>query len=144
MWLRGKRVFLGGCGRGNGHPSSRGNTGPAGGTLTLNTLKATRVIIAPGYWICKSPATESSRNGWLLIPRNRGWQFNGDTENPTFTPSIKETHPRPDKPEWCNHYVITDGKVAYCGDCTHEFAGQTLDLLEWTDAEIACHSEEKP
>lgn len=29
---------------------------------------------------------------------------------------------------WCCHYIVTNGRVAYCGDSTHEMAGQTIDM----------------
>ena len=67
---------------------------------------------------------------------NSGWQFNGNIESPTFTPSLlnrqqimnKETETLEDKTR-C-HLFITNGKLEYCGDCTHELAGKTVDLLD--------------
>ena len=37
------------------------------------------------------------------------------------------------KPYWLDpsekcHLFVTDGKIIYCGDCTHELSGQTVDL----------------
>lgn len=29
------------------------------------------------------------------------------------------------------HSVVTDGKIAFCSDCTHEMAGKTVDLPDW-------------
>lgn len=56
------------------------------------------------------------------------WDFNGNYENPTFSPSIKvEIGHSPDKSFICHSFVI-DGKIQYLGDCTHEYAGQTLEL----------------
>lgn len=87
---------------------------------------------------------------------NRGnhpvWSFNGDYDNPTFFPSIlvrsghylSNSHP---DDCWCNfkerfpeegeppfkctvcHSFVTDGKIQYLGDCTHELAGKTVDLI---------------
>lgn len=53
------------------------------------------------------------------------WSWNGDTEKPTVKPSILS-----DNGEVRCHTWINDGKVQFLDDCTHEFAGQTLDLLE--------------
>lgn len=53
------------------------------------------------------------------------WSWNGDTEKPTLKPSVL-TWTDTDR---C-HTWITDGKVIYLPDCSHEFAGQTLELLE--------------
>lgn len=55
------------------------------------------------------------------------WSWNGDVEKPTFKPSILSRVPGVCD---CCHSWVTDGKVQFLGDCTHEFAGQTLDLLE--------------
>ena len=62
-----------------------------------------------------------------LIPLN--WQFNGDRDNPTFTPSllIRYYH-EPRKRDYICHSFITNGKWKYCGDSTHELAGQTVDM----------------
>ena len=82
------------------------------------------------------------------------WGFNGNIENPTFTPSllIRSGHFIPDFKSnercWCTynkecidkgeepssfeckicHSFITDGKIQYLSDCTHSLAGQTIDL----------------
>lgn len=79
------------------------------------------------------------------------WTFNGDTDKPTFKPSVllKSGHycegrkpgecwctfearfgyPAPFKCTICHSYV-TDGQIQYLGDCTHAMAGQTVDLPE--------------
>jgi len=56
------------------------------------------------------------------------WSWNGDVEKPTIRPSILNDF-RPHDP-LVNHIWITDGQVIFLGDCSHEFAGQTLDLLD--------------
>lgn len=110
---------------------------------------------------------ERVSNGWK-IPKCPGcgddhvigdsWGFNGDTERPTFTPSllVKTGHhakpPHKDgDPCWCNyeerygekppfqcyvcHSFVEDGKIRFLGDCTHPLAGQTVDLPEVKGAE---------
>lgn len=57
---------------------------------------------------------------------SRRWTFNDDLARPTVTPSILN-HPGADTPR-C-HIFITDGKIRYLGDCTHELAGQTVDMV---------------
>jgi hypothetical protein len=81
---------------------------------------------------------------------NEGWTFNGDYERPTFSPSIlvRNGHYLPkhnSDPCWCTynaehpddpasfkcgvcHSFVTDGKIQYLSDCTHELAGQTIVL----------------
>ena len=71
------------------------------------------------------------------------WGWNGSQEKPTFTPSIlvRGTQSLTDKeheflmsggtiePRKCVcHSFVTDGKIQFLSDCTHELAGQTVDL----------------
>ena len=57
------------------------------------------------------------------------WGFNGDYDQPTFAPSIKVTAPYAGKMNIC-HSFVTDGMIQYLSDCTHELAGQTIELPE--------------
>lgn len=57
------------------------------------------------------------------------WTWNGSTDKPTLRPSIL-TKGRTEKGEQVCHTWITDGEAQFLSDCSHEFAGQTLDLLE--------------
>jgi hypothetical protein len=58
------------------------------------------------------------------------WTFNGNLESPTFTPSFKHTGHGEQGVERTCHYVLTDGILNFCGDCTHALAGQAVPLLE--------------
>lgn len=51
------------------------------------------------------------------------WNFNGDMDKPTFTPSLLY----PSKPVRC-HLFLTDGKLQFLNDCGHNLKGQTVDL----------------
>jgi hypothetical protein len=53
------------------------------------------------------------------------WQWNGDTEKPTLSPSVNYVGS-------C-HFHVREGRIEYQGDCTHALAGQTVDLPEWKD-----------
>lgn len=98
------------------------------------------------YWCQGCKSLHSVRTG------TNGWGYNGNPEKPTFTPSVKVTsghyssrHKEGDSC-WCTynkenpgddnfvcvlcHTFITDGKVQFLSDCTHELAGQTLNLPE--------------
>lgn len=59
------------------------------------------------------------------------WTFNGNVETPTFSPSLLMTYHHGDPPvaKRC-HLFLTDGKLQFLGDCTHQYAGQTIDLPE--------------
>lgn len=76
------------------------------------------------------------------------WGYNGNPEKPTFTPSVLVTwdqwEPPATNPEIAEklkrgeieqqkvskvcHTFVTDGRIQYLSDCTHELAGQTIDL----------------
>lgn len=79
------------------------------------------------FWFC--PACEE------MHPLPDGWTFDGDLEAPTFSPSFKHDWncgplielPKREGRNVC-HYIVTAGRVAYCGDCTHSMAGQTIDM----------------
>lgn len=79
------------------------------------------------------------------------WEFNGDIDRPTIKPSIlvKSGHymqghkgqcwcdynkehsedPSPFKCYQC-HSFVTDGKIQFLDDCTHELTGQTVEMLD--------------
>jgi len=64
------------------------------------------------------------------------WDFNGNHEKPTFTPSVLVTYEGADAgrdgapPAVC-HSFVTDGRIQFLGDCTHALTGQTVDLPDW-------------
>ncbi len=75
-----------------------------------------------------------------------GWQWNGDLERPTLTPSVlvRSGHYtdrwKPGDECWCGkdygfecyrcHSFVRDGRIEFLSDCSHKLAGQTVDLLE--------------
>jgi hypothetical protein len=76
------------------------------------------------------------------------WTWNFDMVSPTFTPSILVRYTKvtatdeeidealfnhtdiPHKHMVC-HSFITDGKIQFLSDCTHELAGQTVPMVEF-------------
>lgn len=54
------------------------------------------------------------------------WDFNGDFDRPTFTPSVRHSW---SEDKVC-HYFIKDGHIQYCNDCTHNMSGQIVELPE--------------
>lgn len=54
------------------------------------------------------------------------WTFNGDMEKPTFSPSLLNYNPR-DKSYRC-HLFVRDGRIEFCGDCSHSLAGKTVEM----------------
>jgi Family of unknown function (DUF6527) len=84
----------------------------------------------------------TQRNSW-----GGHWQFNGNMERPTFSPSLLITHDESTPPvtpenieQWQKqpwpqtkvrkvcHSFITDGKIQFLPDCTHELRGQTVPM----------------
>lgn len=79
------------------------------------------------------PGCKFGHGVWTTHPNDRTkamWAFNGNMEKPTFHPSILI--------EWGDnkrcHLFVTDGKLHYCGDCTHELAGQVIDMVDMDKA----------
>lgn len=79
------------------------------------------------------------------------WNFNGKVESPSFTPSVRhfftryrrdadgkllrdaEGKPLPGEEVTTCHYFITDGKIAFCGDCNHALSGKTVPMVPLAD-----------
>lgn len=59
------------------------------------------------------------------VTRRPAWQWNGDIEKPTVTPSILVSV---SKPSARCHLFITSGKIQFLEDCFHHLAGQTVPL----------------
>lgn len=69
----------------------------------------------------------------IIGPR---WTFNGDFQKPTIHPSISakgailldKDEPDDFDPNAICHSFVVDGQIRFLTDCTHDKAGQTLDL----------------
>ena len=57
------------------------------------------------------------------------WTWNGSVDFPTVRPSVLTRGEDIDGDHVC-HSWINDGMVQFLGDCSHEFAGKTVELLE--------------
>jgi hypothetical protein len=67
---------------------------------------------------------------WQTAPATPTWTWNEDYENPTVSPSILVQHSKGEKDIRC-HVFIREGKIEFLNDCTHEFAGQTVQMEEY-------------
>lgn len=56
------------------------------------------------------------------------WDWNGDAENPTVTPSLRIETPHERK---VCHYRLEAGFIKYCSDSTHRLRGQNVVLPNW-------------
>lgn len=83
---------------------------------------------------------------------SQGWTFNGDFNNPTFSPSLLITWGRYADPNWQEpddiapgqpsswsgqcHLFVQNGVINYCSDCTHEYnCRQGVAMKEYLDTE---------
>jgi hypothetical protein len=59
------------------------------------------------------------------------WGWNGSMDKPTFTPSILVNRGSMNPAVPVCHSFVTDGRIQFLSDSTHELAGQTVDLPDW-------------
>ena len=59
------------------------------------------------------------------------WTFNGSMSAPTFNPSVLVKYGESRPGHRC-HSFIKGGNIRFLADCTHDLAGLTLPLPEWT------------
>jgi hypothetical protein len=61
---------------------------------------------------------------------NDSWQITGDSENPTFAPSVLVGgSSQSGKPMRC-HSFVRDGQIQFLGDCNHKLAGTTVPMID--------------
>ena len=91
-----------------------------------------------GYWFICPGCKAASMGGAHYIPVNpnknslgAGWNFDGNEEKPTFTPSVlgKAKYGDDQKEQRC-HLFVKVGQIQYLSDCDHEFAGQTVPMVK--------------
>lgn len=63
------------------------------------------------------------------------WNFDGNVNSPSFSPSMNIAWGKLADPKWNGeggrcHYFLRSGKLQFLADCTHAFAGRTVDLPE--------------
>lgn len=83
---------------------------------------------------CDRPHGFSTRPG--------GWQFNGDQEHPTVTPSLLTTGSG--DPNYRCHLFIVNGTIQYTPDSRHAMAGKTVEIPEWPRTEGWKNARIKP
>lgn len=63
-------------------------------------------------------------------PGEPTWDFDGNLEVPTFSPSLLVTWSDPTGPRRC-HLFLQAGQLRFLSDCTHSMAGRTVPLAPW-------------
>lgn len=124
----------------------------------MTTTKLRRAAIYDGegvsYLFWCPGCQEHHRYDVRTDGRGPSWTFNGDTERPTFAPSLlittgcKTPRHKPGDDCWCTfdaeqaskgeepsgfrcmvcHLFLTNGRLQFLSDCTHPLAGRTVDL----------------
>lgn len=58
------------------------------------------------------------------------WDFNGDMEKPTFSPSLRMfvTDPETKQEKTICHLHLIDGEISFCGDGEHDHKNKTVPL----------------
>lgn len=108
----------------------------------LRSLEGGRIMFfCPG---CKENHVIQVEPGTSVKP----WGWNRDVERPTFTPSIlvkgkrritEDEYQRIKNgedvkiPKLICHSFVTDGQIRFLNDSTHDLAGQTVELPDWTN-----------
>ena len=88
--------------------------------------------IADGVLFIRCPACDIPHGINIERPNQPQWSWNGNAEQPTFTPSLLVTRPvGPLQLEQRCHSMITNGQIQFLGDCTHALANCTVDIPEW-------------
>ena len=103
-------------------------------------MKAKPIKLVDGESVICEPSEAShlvlnlpSPSGMVCLPVMIGgtragtnnWTWNGSIDSPTLKPSVLLT-----RPDMRCHSFINDGHVKFLDDCTHDFKGQTLELLD--------------
>lgn len=64
----------------------------------------------------------------FYIADNRGWTWNENYEKPTVSPSVLLCGNN-----FRSHLFIQDGKLKYLSDCSHGYAGHTVDMIDFPE-----------
>lgn len=81
------------------------------------------------FWCpgCKTNHSYVTRRP-VAYPNGPVWQWNGDKDKPTFSPSLLVWGSRP--AQRC-HLFVRDGKIQFLDDCAHALKGQTIDMVDF-------------
>lgn len=86
-------------------------------------------------WVFYCPACEEKH----VVP-NASWGFNGNLDKPSFAHSVsirgwftrehKTRLRNPGEGDDVCHVTISEGSLVYAADCTHDFAGKTIPMVD--------------
>ena len=75
------------------------------------------------FWWC--PGCECCHCINIVDDDRPAWDWNGNAEKPTFTPSVLSVGVKR-----C-HCFVKDGKIEFLSDCEHGLAGKTVDIPDY-------------
>ncbi len=84
------------------------------------------------YW-CPGCGDAHTIPATLAPKQEKFWEFNGNFESPTFSPSVRhyciipEGEKNPGQRTTC-HYFIQGGMIVYQNDCEHKLSGKTVPM----------------
>lgn len=76
----------------------------------------------------KCPACKIHHAVQVLGKEQPVWQWDQNAELPTFKPSIRVRSHNAAGPTCC-HLFVTQGKLQFLDDCTHDLKGKTVDMI---------------
>lgn len=89
---------------------------------------------ADGMLFFECPGCKMLHGVNIHRPNIPAWGWDGNTEAPTFSPSILVTGTwGMDRVERRCHSFVKNGKIEFLGDCTHDLAGQTVPMIPLED-----------
>jgi hypothetical protein len=69
----------------------------------------------------------------VVVGKEKGaWRWNGDVNLPTIVPSLLVNVGGSNPSVPICHSFVTDGKIQFLQDSTHELAGQTVEIPNWS------------
>jgi Family of unknown function (DUF6527) len=86
-------------------------------------MKLRRTTVGFVFWC---PGCDEVHQIWTEGRGRANWDFDGNLENPTFSPSLLVTWKN-----WVCHSFIKAGQIQFLSDCTHHLAGQTVPIADW-------------
>lgn len=106
----------------------------------MSAINSRLRLVQGGHIMFWCPGCKHAHIYYLGAGSGPRWQYNGNPDRPTFTPSLLNRSGRmanpayvmdADNPPQICHLFLTDGKLQFCSDSTHALAGQTVDLPDW-------------
>lgn len=81
-----------------------------------------------GFWCPGCEAMHIINTDISDRPQFAAWEFDGNYDAPTFSPSIHVNPGRVVPHMHVCHSFVRGGRIEFLGDCTHALAGQTVEL----------------